>query len=114
MQFNWVASTANDAFWSNKSSHVTEQNFIILSSSLKSQCAPVLCLYFLCSLQPDPLEEETAKGGTYDSHPLPGTSSKASEWMKYDEQLVGPNFYKIRVKWAPSLVIIKLRLKAIM
>jgi hypothetical protein len=61
MQFNWVASTANDAFWSNKSNHVTEQNFIILSSSLKSQCAPLLCLYFLRSLQPDPLEEETAK-----------------------------------------------------
>lgn len=34
--------------------------------------------------------------------------------MKYDEQLVGPNFYKFTVKWAPSLVIIKLKLKAIM
>ncbi len=61
MEINWVASTAKDAFWSNKSSHVTEQKNFILSSSLKSQCAPILCLYFLCSLQRDPLEEETAK-----------------------------------------------------
>lgn len=76
-------------------------------------CSITLSLLFVLS-STWPSRRRNCQGGTYDYYPLPGTSSKASEWMKYDEQLVGPNFSKIRVKLAPSLVIIKLKLKAIM